>query len=322
MATISFAKLTSELKALYAPPMRAPATWAKLRQVLAELAALDDVTRSSDLTAATIGRWIAKYPDRTAITTHSLLRSMRAAASYAVMMGYLKTDPFAWRTPALWLPICSESENISGQNPEFSRALSCLNVMQILTTADTEARQRVCRNGMTPWMSKRLRALVYVYAYTGMRKREALCLLRSDVNLSTGFITIRGNSHRRLKTAASSAPLAIAPALAIVLKRWLPRTGCEWVFPRLRLHGPWLHGGPGKRPLDQVRDLGLRAGVPGLTILAFRHTLATLAEGWGLGELELQRWLRHTRRRTQDAYRRRGDLAAIAATAGKIRFAD
>jgi integrase len=73
------------------------------------------------------------------------------------------------------------------------------------------------------------------------------------------------------------------------------------------------------RALDQVRDLGVRAGVEGLTIASFRHTFASLAEGWNMSELELQRLLRHSRIRTQRAYRH--ELPAVLREAGaKVHF--
>jgi integrase len=316
MPAISFARLTAELHDLYLPPMRRPATWEKIRQVLEELRELTTkrrriVQRSSDLTAKTIAKWIAEHPDRSPVTCHSLLRSLRAVVTYAVMAGYLKTDPFTWRSPAEWLNL--SPSDLEPEEP-FDRHLSTTQMLKIINTADREFREG-------SWVSGRLQALIYALAFTGMRKSEALGLLCTDVDLKRGFIRIRSNRRRRLKTRASAAPLAIAPPLHEVLARWLPRTGCEWLFPGKRLQGPWLSGGPGERPLDQVKALGERAGVKDLTILSFRHTIGTLAEGWGLGELELQRWLRHSRRRTQDSYRKRGDEEAIRATAAKICFA-
>jgi integrase len=88
-----------------------------------------------------------------------------------------------------------------------------------------------------------------------------------------------------------------------VLKPWSAETGCIWLFPGTRRKGPWIDGAPGSRALDQVKALGERAGVKGLTILSFRHTIGTLAEPAGLDQLELQRQLRHTNTKTQHGYR-------------------
>ena len=75
---------------------------------------------------------------------------------------------------------------------------------------------------------------------------------------------------------------------------------------------------PGHRPLDCIRALGERAGVPSLTIVAFRHTLGTLSESWGIGELALQRVPPPRAADTQDHYRH-PDLATGEAIE-KIRF--
>jgi integrase len=68
-----------------------------------------------------------------------------------------------------------------------------------------------------------------------------------------------------------------------------------------------------------IAALGERAGVPGLTILAFRHTVGTLAEAWGIGELALQRLLRHSQPATQQHYRH-PDLALMRQAVARIRF--
>lgn len=309
MPAISFARLKDELRLLYTAPLRSKATWEKLRQVFSELEQIG-VKRSSDLNAPTIAKWIAAHPRRTPITCHSLLRSMRAIATYASKSGYLKADPFDWRSPAEWLSLAPE--DIEPEDA-FDRHLTATEVLKILILADRDA-------ATGNWQSGRLQALIYMFAFTGMRKMEVLGMPLADLDIARRTIKIRANRRRKLKTRGAAAPLAIAEPLAEVLELWVSRTGCEWLFPGLKLQGPWLYGGPGYRALDQVRDLGDRAGIKGLTMLSFRHTFATLAEGWLMGELELQRWLRHKRRRTQDSYRRHGDVAAIRATASKISF--
>lgn len=83
--------------------------------------------------------------------------------------------------------------------------------------------------------------------------------------------------------------------------------------------GPWLDGGIGLKPTDQVKALGRRAGVEGFTPLSIRHTFATLAEGWGWGDAMIQRFLRHTTPFTQRGYRHT-HLAQMADAAERIRF--
>jgi integrase len=318
MSAVAFRRLVDELESLYRPPRRSKATWCKLRQVLAEVGAMPGVRTTRHLTAVTIAAWIDAHPGRAPATVHALLRSLRAACSYAVAAGYLAgdRDPFRWRGPAAWIdpgdagPSSRDDGDDAGP---WARHRTADEVARLLRQADREARRG-------PWEARRLRALCYVLAYTGMRKGEALGLRAADIDLAAGVLRLRSNSRRRLKTRGAAAPLAIPPDLAAVLADWIPRSGCEWLFPGVTRSGPWLGGPPGDKALDQVKALGARAGVPGLTILAFRHTFATLAERWQLGELELQRQLRHTRRRTQDAYRG-ADLDTLRCIARKVRFA-
>ena len=148
---------------------------------------------------------------------------------------------------------------------------------------------------------------------------EVLGLRLQDLDLAGRLIAIRSHPRRRLKTGARAARLPIAEPLARVLEEWVPRCGCDWLFPGTRRRGPWLQGSPGYRPTDRVRQLGERAGVAGLTVLAFRHSFATLSEDWGLGELMLQRILRHSRPKTQLHYRHH-DAELLRRAAEKIRF--
>jgi len=113
--------------------------------------------------------------------------------------------------------------------------------------------------------------------------------------------------------------LPIAEPLGGVLASWVPLCGPEWLFPGTTRRNYWHGGSAGYRPVDRVRQLGERAGVEGLTILSFRHSFATLAEGWGIGELMLQRILRHSRPQTQRAYRHH-DAELLRQAVGKVRF--
>jgi integrase len=311
MPPVSFARFRDEVLTLNSPPLRRKGTWDKLRQVLDEFSILPKppVRKTSDLTPLAIAAWVRTYQDRRRpITSHSLLRSLRSAIGYGMAMGYLKLDPFTFRTPSQWLGVEPGQEP-----PKHDRHKTAEEVARVLWTLDQEA-------ALGTWESGRLQALVYTLAFTGMRRSEALGLLTADVDLGTRVLHIRTNPWRPLKTRGSAAPLGITEELAAVLALWLPRVGGgPWAFPGARRSGPWMSGGPGVRALDQVKAAGLRAGVSGLTLLSFRHTLATLSESWGFGELELQRWLRHTRRRTQDTYRS-PDLDTIRRSAAKIRF--
>ena len=114
--------------------------------------------------------------------------------------------------------------------------------------------------------------------------------------------------------------MPIPDELAEILRRWMAQCGSEWVFPGVTKKRPWTGGPPGHKPLDCVKAVGVRSGISNLTILDFRHTIGTLAEQWGMGELELMRWLRHTRPSTQAWYRKQPDDSGMRATAAKITF--
>jgi integrase len=295
--------------------MRRKGTYTKTRQVLKEFGAHCPTTAS--MSPLAIADWIAAHPHRAPATIDSLLRHLSAVCTYGASRGYM-SDPFDFRTVSSWLP---EGE-AEGESEEFSRHRSAAEVRAVLAQADSEALGR-------DWRACRLRAAVYCWAYTGAGKTEILGLRVKDIDLDKGLLSIRSHRGRKLKRGARAAALPIVPPLRRVLGPWLDRTDCDWpaspsddrqyAFPHSYLNGPWFYGGPGRRPIDQVKALGERAGVPHLTILSFRHTLATLAEGWGIGELMLQRLLRHARRRTQQTYRH-PDLEQMRDAAEKIDF--
>ena len=291
-----------ETLALYAPPIRRPATMKKMALVLAEFGAL--CVGPGDLTPATIAAWIAGHPGRRPATIDSYLRSLRAAIGYALERGYCEVSPFARRAPSAWVDWDAEE-----LPPPVHTAAE---ITRVLELADAEA-------SGGDWEAGRLRVLAYLLAYTGARKCEVLGLRVVDVDLVGGWLTIAPHRRRGLKTRASAARIPLAGPPRPVLEAWLPRTRSEWLIPGVWRRGPWLHGAPGYRPLDQLRELGQRAGVAGLTIASMRHTVASCAEGWGIGELMLQRLLRHTSIKTQRIYRHPLD-GPLQAAAAKIAY--
>ncbi|WP_422930091.1 tyrosine-type recombinase/integrase [Singulisphaera sp. PoT] len=153
------------------------------------------------------------------------------------------------------------------------------------------------------WSAGRLHALAAVYAFTGLRRNEALRLRVEDVDLVQGVIFVRPNGGR-LKTKKSRAPVPCPAALGKILCNWLSRCGSEWVFPCVRKRDrPWMHGKAGCRPGDRLKAAGKEAGVEGFTPQSLRHSLAThLAGWWGLKEKQIQLILRHTTVKTQRHY--------------------
>jgi integrase len=263
--------------------------------------------RTDHMTPAAIAAWIAAHPDRGDKTRLALLRTLRPLCTYGAGVGYL-TDPFLFRAPRQWLPASA----LSIPETEFPRHRSGAEIRAVLAQTDCEALAG-------RWESLRLRAAVYTYAFTGARKNEILGSKVADYDLSAGLVSIRGNDRRPLKTAASAARLPMAAELVTVLAGWLPLCGSPWAFPNKFRRGPWLHGPHGNKAIDQVKALGARAGVHGLTILGLRHSFGTQAEGWGWGELLLQRVLRHTTVQTQRGYRHE-DLEQLRSAATRIRY--
>jgi integrase len=303
---VPWPQFAAEAISLYAPPMRRPATQRKLRQVLDEFSAHCD--SSSDLTPAAIAAWMAATSHRRGPRTQlALLRTIRPLCVYGESRGYL-SDPFRFRKPRAWLSAAS----LETPDRAFPRHRSASEIRSVLELADQEAREG-------RWEARRLRAAVYCWCFTGSRKQEILGLRTADIDLGQRVLSIQPNPRRPLKTSSSAARLPIPGPLADVLSDWLPHCESDWLFPHRFRSGPWLYGPNGAKAIDQVKALGRRAGVEGLTILSFRHSFGTHAEAWGIGELMLQRLLRHAHPQTQRSYRHR-DLDQLRLAAELIRY--
>lgn len=308
MRPVSITRFRAEIDTLYSPPRRAKATRKQIAQVLREFAELPGVKRTSDLNPATIARWMDAHPGRTVVRTKSLLATFRAACKYAVSQNYISSNPFDFWKPNEWIRDDAEDR------PRSSRPVrhkSAADLGRVLDQADREA--------VRGWEQRRLQALVYTYAFTGMRAGEAMHLYVSEIDLNARVLQIAAKPGWRPKTLKSAKPIPIAPPLAEVLSNWLPHTGSTWAFPTRKLDRPWTTGGPGYRPLDAVKELGRRAGVEGLTILGFRKSIGTLAKAMGISQLERKDLLRHTSVETGDYYDE-DDLDLLKATIAKIHY--
>lgn len=125
------------------------------------------------------------------------------------------------------------------------------------------------RTAAQTWEGHRDFVLIALPATTGLLRREALTLRIEDVDLTRRIIRVR----RREGLARSKFPsLVMIPGpLVEILTGWLPRTGCEWVFPGVTRVGPWTDGAPGRKAVDRLRSAGLDAGVAGMTFEALRR---------------------------------------------------
>lgn len=310
MRKITWDRLRAELLSLYEPPLRAPATYRQMRQAFAEFAVLPGVKRAGDLTPPNIAAWIRAYPARSPARTASMLRCLSVIATYAVKAGCLSHDPFDFRSPRQWVRLDAQAGRPA--SAKSVRHRSAAEIGALLELLDLEA-------AGGSWAAGRLQALVYVYAFTGLRKNEALHLEVADVDLLARTLSVRPKADWRPKTLDSAAVLPLAGPLAEVLARWVRRCGDRWLFPGARLLGPWTGGSPGRKAIDEIKAAGARAGIEGLTILGFRKSLGTLAKSWGVTQLELKALLRHTTVETQRYYDEE-DAELLRAAADKITF--
>lgn len=295
-------EFTAHALALYAPPLRAPATRGRMRQVLRDLARLACVESTADLNAVAIARWIEGRSGEVARNTVvGELGYLSAACSIAIEAGVLDRHPFASRR----LRLREEAPAVKRHHPlaDLARVLESLR-----------------RRADAGWPWDRTLVAASVVAYTGLRRDEALKLRVEDVDRSAGVLEVVARSRSPLKTAASAAPVPIPPELDRVLDWWLPRCGSAWLVPNRSRSNPWTGGNHGYRPLDYLKLAGREAGVEGLTWQSLRHSWATHAEVWGLGEAEIQRVLRHSRPLTQRRYRH-ADLANLRAIAARVKIA-
>jgi len=184
-APVPWSQFESEVLALYAEPHRRPGTLAKMRQVLREVGAVCPTT--DQLGPVTIASWLSAHPGRAAWTRRTLLSALRAACSYADWKGYAP-NPFGFRGLSQWIPADELEEAESCR-----RHRTATEIRKVIEQADRE-----CAGG--DWHALRLRAAVYVWAYTGAGALEVLGLRVTDVDLAGGTIAIRSHPGRRLKT--------------------------------------------------------------------------------------------------------------------------
>lgn len=302
--SVPFARFADAVLSLYAPPLRRIATYRKIRQVLAEFAAIAATT--ADLTPKAISDWIVSHPDRRRSTVRALLSALRSAVNL-VGDEHGLVNPFGRRKLHAYLPTGTF-------HPPIRRHFGPLELARVLAQADKEAQDG-------SWTARRRRLVVYLAAYTGARAREILGLRVEDLDLVEGLIRIRPNAQRPLKTEASVRELPIAGPLASALEGWVSRGDRKspWLIPHQYLTGPWLHGTTASRPLGQVKALGERAGVPGLTLLAFRHSFATSADRWQIGSRALQDLMGHASPSTQRTYRH-SDPDELRSAVDRVRF--
>lgn len=247
VAPIPWAKFRDEVLQLYAPPMAAKATLAKMKQVMREVEACG-VETTADLTATIVAAFIAARPPGQSVhTTHSLLASLRTICTYAELSRYVQVNPFRLRKLSRWVRLIP----LQGKR-HFSRE-------EIRRVLDLMAKDAEERRGWKQWRARRLQATTALVTYTGIRKMEALRMQVCDVDLPKRVIWIRPHDGRPLKTAASEAPVPVPNALVPILTSWLEHRldcpvdfdlpkECPWLIPTVNRKSPWEGGQPGARP--------------------------------------------------------------------------
>lgn len=307
---VPFSQFASEIREIYGSAGQ-PATRAKMRQVLDEFEPL--CASTADINLLAISRWLSSSGccRRAVMTRRSLLSTFRAACALGASQSYL-VNPFDTWSLDRWLP-APDPEDLD--RPWLCR--SGAEISRVRLRAACEARGAT---GRARWRARRTWALVELAVWTGARAREILGAQTRDVDLAAGVFRIRTNPVRKLKTRTSRRELPLHPELVKCLSDYLPGCGI-WLIPQSCGRGPWFHGTTGYKPHEVVQQLGERVAVEGLTLESFRHTFATLAEDWGFGELQLQRWLGHTRPQTQRTYRhRRVAMPLLAQAVEWIRY--
>ncbi len=275
-------RFAGEIEAIYGS--RARTTRCRMRQALRELVELAGPRATTgEITAGLVARFAANHPERKAATTNGLLAAVRAAANLAEARGWIAPGQLAG---VRW--------SVAETDPPRRRHHSAEEIGRVLAWLKERSRS---------WTGQRLYALTAVWAFTGLRRMEALRLRVEDVDLERGFLFVRPNG-RSLKTLRSASPVPIPAALEGILRDWIGRLGgSEWLFPGEKKRGPWVGGGTGKRAGDRLRQAGEAVGVTGMTPHSLRHSLATiLAARDGRSERQIQLLLRHSNSRTQARY--------------------
>jgi integrase len=299
MRPIPFDRFLDTIDTIYSGPSHAPRTAAKMRQILGLVARLG-VHTTAELTIDLMARFVAER-SRTvnANTVRGDLSYLSAACSLAVEEGWLDHSPRFKRV---------------GPRPVSSKMQKCHSIEDVARVLEYLRQWSDCC-----WAGHRLYALAATVAYTGLRRDEALTLKLEDVRLSSALVTV--SDRQRYKTEKSAAVVPIPGELSLILAGWLPRTGCEWLFPGMRKTGPWTGGACGARACDRIREAGRQCGVAGFTLLSLRHSFATHARRqWGLSELQLADVLRHTSPATQRWYVHEARVEELVASVSRVSY--
>lgn len=304
--------LINKFETIYKPPLARPATYRQVKQMCRELTRLEPAT-SFDLDEQLLARWVTETPEnrkRSRSRQESMLRVIRMLVNFAINKPCLEVSPFVVKPFRKWIKAAAHR-----RKPQL-RYKSGDDIWRMLHAADklaapfyAKSRWRVSEPG---WGYARGQALIYTYAYTALRRNEALYALARNAELDRGLLTIEPVGEWQPKTIGSARTIPLAPPVVDVYRRWIPRCGANltlrqaeegriWLFPGRRLMSPWL-GAQNYKPIDYIRMVAEMAGVGDMTIIGFRKSLGTNAKAMGLGGLERRELLGHTDEQTGDWY--------------------
>lgn len=295
-------QVQQDFAAIYAPPSRAASTWKKHRPILAWLATLapspDQVRRQ------TIAEFVKQYAHgRRPTTINSALRCLRTQCNFLVAEKLIEASPF--KDFKFWL-----REPARADRPR--KFLHIEELRELLRQADSESAVKRQTAG-DRWRARRLRALLYLGLYTGLRAMELLYLRVDDVDVARQTVKVTDRDHRT-KTAGSRDTIPLAPIARDVIIDWLADVDGPFLFPTVAdKYLPWVGGSHRYRACARLKALGVRAGVAGVTLLALRHSFVTHARGsWGFTAEEVQLMTRHKLASTQDHYDGRVTTAIVS----------
>jgi integrase len=214
------------------------------------------VQTAAQLDDRAVQRFMTAGPDLAPCTRASRLRSLRSYCTRAFSLGVISAIPSFPRIPQSYEFLRTKTPAPSPE--EIKRFLDYL-------------RGKVEAEG--DWIIHRTFALVTTLAYAGLSRAESQKFRVSDVDFERGMILVRtrkASSRSMYQSQRTMFPpqVPMQPELVAVLRAWLPKTGCEWVFPGVRRLGPWgPHQNPvwARNPVNLMREQACVAGI-GATI--------------------------------------------------------